>query len=220
MISERFDISAKLPEGASEDQIPEMLQALLADRFKLAVHRETKEQPGYALTVAKSGLKIKEASPEDAPAAPVPVDPSATFNSVVPLGRSQVRITENPGGHGGTITGPSTGTVRELAGANGAVRLEALSISSGGLTDLLTMLLRQPVMDMTELKGRYQLVLEINVNDMVKDAQERGQQAQVPFDPSVPIIAAVQKLGLKLEQRKMPVETIVVDHLEKTPTEN
>jgi len=68
MGQEQFDILAKIPDGVSKDQVPEMLQALLAERFKLAVHRETKELPVYALVVGKNGIKMKEADPADAPA--------------------------------------------------------------------------------------------------------------------------------------------------------
>ncbi len=57
--TERFDITATLPPDASSQQIPEMLQALLADRFKLAIHRETRELPIYTLVVAKGGPKFK-----------------------------------------------------------------------------------------------------------------------------------------------------------------
>src|SRR5215467_10908638 len=60
MGSQRFDILAKLPDGASKDQVPEMLQDLLIQRFKLAVHHESKEQPVYELGVGKNGPKLKE----------------------------------------------------------------------------------------------------------------------------------------------------------------
>jgi uncharacterized protein (TIGR03435 family) len=56
----RFDINAKLPEGSDEKQIPEMLQSLLAERFGLKLREETKEQPIYALSVGKSGQKMKQ----------------------------------------------------------------------------------------------------------------------------------------------------------------
>jgi uncharacterized protein (TIGR03435 family) len=55
MTKARFDINAKLSSGTSSDQIPDMLQALLAERFKLEVHRETKDQNVYALVVGKGG---------------------------------------------------------------------------------------------------------------------------------------------------------------------
>lgn len=54
-----FDIVAKIPAGAKFDQYPEMLQSLLAEHFKLAVHRETREMPGLALVVDKKGLRTQ-----------------------------------------------------------------------------------------------------------------------------------------------------------------
>jgi uncharacterized protein (TIGR03435 family) len=59
MANQRFDILATIPAGVSKDKIPEMLQALLAERFKLAVHRGNKEQPVYGLLVNKNGPKLK-----------------------------------------------------------------------------------------------------------------------------------------------------------------
>jgi uncharacterized protein (TIGR03435 family) len=58
----RFDIIAKAPASATQDSVKTMLQALLADRFKLTVHRDTKSIPGYALTAPAGKAKLKEAS--------------------------------------------------------------------------------------------------------------------------------------------------------------
>src|ERR1041384_5429327 len=66
--AQRWDIMATMPPGADNAQVPEMLQTLLAERFKLEFHRESKEHNAYALTVAKTGLKMKEAAPDAAPA--------------------------------------------------------------------------------------------------------------------------------------------------------
>lgn len=63
MESVRFDIVAKYPPDTKSEDRPLMLKALLEDRFKLAVHRETKEMPGYALVVAKGGFKLKPVEP-------------------------------------------------------------------------------------------------------------------------------------------------------------
>jgi hypothetical protein len=56
-----FEIIAKMPEGSTSDQIPAMLQALLVERFKLAVHKDDRPRPMYALVVGKSGPKCNEA---------------------------------------------------------------------------------------------------------------------------------------------------------------
>jgi len=63
--SERFDINAKIPDGVSREQVPAMLQNLLAERFKMTIRRETKEQSVYALVVGKNGPKLTKASEED-----------------------------------------------------------------------------------------------------------------------------------------------------------
>jgi uncharacterized protein (TIGR03435 family) len=68
MASERFDITAKLPANATAKQLPEMLQALLEDRFRLKVHRESRELPVYAMVIGKSGLKMQESPPDSPPA--------------------------------------------------------------------------------------------------------------------------------------------------------
>lgn len=59
--TERYDVVAKLPEGVSKDEIPRMLQSLLTERFRMAVHTESKMLPGYALTVGKSGSRMRRA---------------------------------------------------------------------------------------------------------------------------------------------------------------
>src|SRR5690348_14029874 len=59
LAGQKFDIVANLPEGATKEQVPQMLQALLADRFKMEYHKDTKESQVYALVVGKGGLKLK-----------------------------------------------------------------------------------------------------------------------------------------------------------------
>src|SRR5437867_4409787 len=68
MRSQRFDIAAKMPEGVSKDRLPDMLQNLLAERFKLSIHRESNPQSVYALVVGKNGLQLQESTADaDAP---------------------------------------------------------------------------------------------------------------------------------------------------------
>jgi uncharacterized protein (TIGR03435 family) len=226
MQGQRVDIQAKLPAGATEDQVPAMLQTLLADRFKLTIHREHKEQSVYALVVAKGGAKVKPAEPDAEPPAPPPADPDAPppSSTIVPLGGSQTRVTEDPKGRGGTVSNPLLGTVR-ASESSGGLRLEAPNTTFEGLAQLLTELMRQPVIDLTELKGRYQVTLDMVMNG-VDDAGPRGQDGPGTGAASAPdprinaVLGALGKIGLKMDSRKMAVETIVVDHVEKTPTDN
>ena len=65
MDSERFDVRAKVPPDTTPDQVNLMLQKLIADRFRMTIHRETKELPIYALVLGKNGHKLKTPNPDD-----------------------------------------------------------------------------------------------------------------------------------------------------------
>ena len=98
-------------------------------------------------------------------------------------------------------------------------RLEAPSITFEGLAELLDRVvpLPSPVVEMTGSKGRYQMVLDVSLNDaLVENASMMDRDGAVlrGFNDGL------RKLGLQLERRRGPIETLFVDHVEKTPTEN
>ena len=223
MASERFDVLAKLPEGASSGQVPEMLQALLAERFKLSVHRESKEHAVYALVVGKNGPKLKESAPDaDAPAATDDANP-------------QVRISGRGENTQVSISGGQIGTAHMSMGPNGTMHLEAPKMNMAAFADTLSRFFDRPVVDLTELKGTYQVALDLSMEDLRNAARTMGimgpgmgggrdgsrPPADAASDPGgLSIFAAVQQLGLKLEPRKVALDFVVIDHLEKAPTEN
>jgi uncharacterized protein (TIGR03435 family) len=243
MTAQRFDIQAKLPEGATKDQLPEMMQSLLADRFKLTIHRDTKEHSIYALVPGKNGIKMKESEP-DVPAAAAepgapPAAPPGSGGMVVGSGENQVRIKPSGDGKGFSVGGGPAGPMKMSMGEGGLMRMEFAKMSMAALADILSRFVDRPVVDMTELKGIYQVALSLSMDEMRAIARTAGAAAGImmpmpgagaadavrrPSDaasaPSTSIFTTVQQLGLKLEPRKAPIETIVVDHLEKTPTEN
>jgi len=229
MAQQRFEIQAKIPEGVSQDKVPEMLQALLADRFKLAIHRDKKELPVYALIVGKNGPKLTAASTE--PEAPLPDSPGTMS---IGTEKGQMKMAQD--GKGGMVLqgGGQTGTVKTSVSAAG-VHLEMTKVTLAALVDTLSAMVDRPVVDMTELKGTYHISLDLPMEDMLALAQKQmatlGMQMPGPPPGASPadaastpggsaIFTAMEKLGLKLDSRKAPVETIVVDRLEKTPTEN
>jgi len=236
-LSDRFDVLAKIPEGATKDQVPEMLQALLAERFKLALHHDSKERAVYALVVGKAGPKMKEAPPDPpAPAAADKTDaPAAESGEAAPPKdpSPQVKVHSNSDGSG-------TATVRGLDGnakmtfSQSGMHMEFEKLTMERLVETLTPFLDKPVLDMTDLKGNYQVVLDLSVDDLKNVGRKFGMampgaapgsdSAALPSDaasdPSGTIFKSVQQMGLKLDPRKMPLDQIVVDHVEKTPTEN
>jgi uncharacterized protein (TIGR03435 family) len=241
LATERFDIVAKLPDGASKDDAPTMLQALLAERFKLAAHRDTQEQPVFALVVGKDGPKLKES-----PATTEPIDENAPLKPgerKIEGPSGPVRVSRNADGST-TMNMGEKGTITTRVDMQAQmVSLESSRVTMAGFADQLTKILQmgggegRQVVDMTGLKGNYQVAVDISLADIM--AMARAQGVNLPMAPpgggaagaptapeaSDPgggssVFASVKKLGLKLEPRKAPVEQLVVDHVEKTPTEN
>jgi uncharacterized protein (TIGR03435 family) len=237
----RFDIHATLPAGGTTEQVPEMLQALLAERFKLTYHRETKDQPVYALIVGKGGSKLVESAPDPpaggaaptAAASPAGPGPSGLIGRG---GGPPVQVSSN--GRGAfTIAGGGTGPMRMSMTPDGTMHIEADRISISQFVDTLTRLLDRPVVDQTALKGNYRMALDLARDDLMNAARAAGVAippgalggglgtpggAPAAADPSggSTIFRSVEQLGLKLDSRKTSVEQIVIDHLERTPTDD
>jgi uncharacterized protein (TIGR03435 family) len=237
MDSPRFDLTAKVPEGASKDDAKIMLQNLLADRFKLTVHRETKELPIYALVVGKNGPKLKVSEvPEKPPETPKGPDAAVALPPPPP---------PRPPSQGGDgcpeIPASMKGRPMNvmMMSPNGACMVVAgqnMEAFAGQLSNEFD----KPVIDMTGLKGRYDFKLRFDPQSApgagmggmklaiagpppggMPPGGDMSHYAAGDHDPPPSIFAALQEqLGLKLDARKGPVELIVVDHYEKTPTEN
>jgi uncharacterized protein (TIGR03435 family) len=240
--SERFDITAKIPEGTGKDDVKVMLQNLLADRFKAEIHRETKELPIYALIVGKSGPKLKASTVPDPPPAPKAGEGAGPGSAPSP---------PPPPGVFGPPKRDADGCPQppeQMAGRGVNFMMMtptgACLVSTGqtvtALADMLSNQLDRPVVDMTELKGKFDFKLRF---DPGSTGMGRGRGGMFVFagpppgggpggpggaaqppeerEPAPSIFSAMQdQLGLKLDPRKGPVDLLVIDHIEKTPTEN
>jgi len=223
----KIDISAKLPEGTSRDQVPAMLRDLLATRFKLATHREYREQPVYALVAAKGGPSLQSAS-QNADALNTAANPQTSEPANLNGVQFYVTRLPNPDGRGSQVmimNSPRMGTVRdtETGSPNYIQRYEAPSITLDGLADLLTIvgIGPDPVVNATGQQGRYQISLEMSMAEL---KELLTSETRVPGDRQSALLKAardgLKKSGLQLERRKVPVEMLVIDNLEKTPSEN
>lgn len=224
--AERFTISAKMPAGSNRDQVPAMIGSLLADRFKLTFHRTTQEQSVYALVIMKSGLKLPESAPDDAAASNTGTGgPAAPLAATPTDGSAQVRVNVRSDA-GGTVNTSSPNGNMKMLPREGGMRIELTKMTPTGMVDALSRFVERPVIDMTGLKGRYDLTLDVGYEDMIALAHAAGMN--VPMPPSMSaatpgssaVFTAVQQYGLKLEPRKAPIDMLVIDHVEKTPTEN
>src|ERR1017187_3196171 len=185
----RFDILAKVPPNAPKGQTPLMLQNLLAERFKLKVHREQKVMPVYSMVVGKGGLKVK----------PLEGDPEGSMrNMFSPKSRA----------------------------FSGQMTLAALAAA-------LSQMLDRPVVDLSGVKGTYDIDLEwvpdehessalTKMRVMGGQAGGGGEAHGETSDPNGQSIfgALQEKLGLRLGGRKSQGDILVVDAAEKVPTEN
>lgn len=203
--SDRYDVQAT-PGSALEEQLQkmksdesslvkrQMMQALLADRFKLTLHHDTKELPIFSLVVAKGGSKLHETKPDDAniDAANAPPHP------------------------------PGKGWMR-MSFQSTAIELTAQAMAMDGLARQLAMQLGSTVQDHTELTGTYDFTLRFTPNDagaVVPDPGGSGASGSIADNAGTSVFAALEdQLGLKLESKKGPVDVVVVDHLEK-PSDN
>jgi len=165
----RFDVAAKYPENTRNEDRPAMLRTFLEDRFKLATHSELRQMPGYALVVARGGLKIK------------------------PVEKASEDTSSNS--------------------SNTLLTLKVTSIPMSELADYLARRLGSAVADNTGADGVYTFELRWSLDD-TGGAVDRG----------VAEFAAIQEaigtLGLHLLAQKVPVQVVVVDHVERAPTEN
>ena len=204
----RFDIAAKLPEGAKRSEIPEMLQTLLEERFQLKFHYSKKEVPGYELVVAKGGAKLKESTTE----APTPDSGAIQSSSAL----------DKKGGV--TSTGPN-GVIKQTTGPKG-MHLDIQGMTLPALGEYLARLTLSPVANQTDLKGRYDFVLDLSREELVTLARADGGAIGPPLqmpepDPdAVTLAVSLDRIGLKLIPHKQPVDLFVVEHLEKSPSEN
>jgi uncharacterized protein (TIGR03435 family) len=136
------------------------------------------------------------------------------------------------GGKGMTVKGGAMGEMH-MTMADGKLHLEAAKMSMSSLAEVATTFVGRPVLDMTELKGNYQVALDLSMDDLKNVAKAAGMSmpagpggigGQPSADASDPsgstIFASIQQMGLKLEARKAPLPFIVVEHFEKSPTEN
>jgi len=211
MTTTRFDILARMPEGATKEQVPEMLQALLAERFKLAIRREPREQQVYALVPGKGGPKLKE-TPVDFVVGGGPFEGGR--------GNRAIRAVIQPLPPGGWQT------ISSIEGRN---LYESKKLSMAEFARFLRRYTDSPVVDLTGLSGFYEVTLEVPTTaanrpgrpGVLAAADGSQRPAEEASDPSgVSIFTSIQKLGLRLEKRKMALDQLVVEHIEKTPTEN
>ncbi len=216
---DHYDIVAKVPAGASKEDLKTMLQNLLVERFGLVFHRETKDLQGYELVVGKNGPKLKESETSTDP-------PPAATGQPFKIEMDRNGLPQLPPGRPGMLF---------MGGAAGREIMVARQQTTVEMANYLQNLLGKPVVDKTGLTAKYDYGFAFDAtglpggfNPPVASApatQTAGAAAPPALDAapdSAPSIfnAVQQELGLRLDQKKVTVELIVVDRVEKVPSEN
>jgi uncharacterized protein (TIGR03435 family) len=206
--SDRFDVTAKAegdfpPVGPGQSgPVQVMMQNLLTDRFKLKVHRASKEMPIYELRLARSDGRLGKQ-----------IEPS-TIDCAAQRGRG---AGPGGGGPGGPPAPPQPGERPQCGMFMGFANVGAGDVPMQQLAQLLSQRVQRIVVDKTGLTGRYSFNLEFTPDQMPPPgALPPGVQAP-PINPDGPSIftALQEQLGLKLESARAPVETLVIDSIEQ-----
>jgi uncharacterized protein (TIGR03435 family) len=201
--TDRFDIVAKPPDGITgPEQMRPMVRALLADRFKLVAHNETREMPIFSLMVARADGKL---GPKLSGAK---VDCDARFAAVRRGGPPSAFPAPGQPIECGFMIGPGNMNV------GGMAMLE--------LARALSPMVGRMVIDKTGLKGRYDFQMAFAPEGRgFGPGPGPGPAEQPPVDPNMPSLftALQEQLGLKLESERGPVEVVVIDRVEQ-PTED
>ena len=206
---QRFDFAAKLPDGSSSSEVPAMMQAMLAARFEMKLHHESRQLPVYALSIAKGGLKLQAAAPSETPA--------STGTRNVEAGGSANGVAVDLGGGASFTLVPNHVEIRKIT-------LETLARTLTRFSD-------RPVVDETGGGAAiYDMTLELSPDEYTATLLRSAVNAGVNLPPpalrlldgaaSNPLAGALEKFGLSLESRRAPLDVVVVDSVRKTPIEN
>jgi uncharacterized protein (TIGR03435 family) len=210
VMSSSYDIQARADGNPTKDQMRMMMQSLLADRFKLTVHNETRQLPVFGLALVKTGKLGPQLQPHPADASCSTAPPAPQSPGSGPSPPATV-----PGGYptvcGGVVGSPSSTPGRFRFGARNVTIALVTSAMSNPLTGI-----DRPVVDETGLTGTFDFTVEFT--------PELGPLPPgVSFtpDPTGPTFqqALKEQLGLKLDSQSGSVNVFIVDHIEQ-PTEN
>jgi uncharacterized protein (TIGR03435 family) len=209
--TEHFDILAKVPEGATEEQVKVMWQNLLRERFGVVVHHESKEFQVSELVVAKGGSKLKETTLD--PNAPLPPTPTERTQTIK-MDKNGLPEMNGPGLRMMMQAGTS-GPVGRMVGR--AQPISELATTLGNQLD-------RPVVDKTGLAGKYDFSVEYTPDLSRMPLPPPGPAPAAATEAGTPgsnLVSAIeQQLGLRLVSGKAKLDVVVVDKVEKTPTEN
>ena len=202
-----FNIEARMPVDTTKEQFEVMLQNLLADRFGLKVHWQTRQMALYELTVAKGGPKLKDGHPD------TPVEDGDAESQ-------KKNVSSGPpkrGDDGYPV--PPPGNQRWMAIMGDKAIMRGHNETAADMASAFSNQVGSPVTDATGLSGMYDYTVQWSA---AATSALRAAAPAAGSEPDGPTLfqALQEQLGLKLESKKGPVQVLVVDHVDTKPTEN
>lgn len=205
--TDRFDIQASMQGNPTKDQMRLMMQSLLADRFKLAVHFETRQVPVYVLlmdTAGKLGPLLQQHA-DDSPCATTPWVPSPPLTA-----SPQTLDTRFPGPCGGILGMPPSMPGRMRWGARN-VTMELIASSMAGTAGGVD----RAVLDRTGLTGMFDFAIEFTPQAEGRSAS--GSNSRADSTGPTFLQALKEQLGFKLEPQMASMDVFVIDYVEQSP---
>jgi uncharacterized protein (TIGR03435 family) len=195
-----------------------MLQNLLTDRFKIVLHHETRDFPAWELVVAKGGPKLKEAAalPNGTPVAAPTV--GGGFSSMKVDADGFVVMPEGQVGIFATAAhGVAHWTCRSCSVSEIFPQLSTFPLAS--VKDGFAA--PAHIIDRTNLNGKYDFTLDFARTPNGGLADGPPPPSTDASDPAPDLFSALEKqLGLKLQKTKIPMDVLVIDHIERMPIGN
>lgn len=212
--TDRFDISATAPDGAPPDQTRAMVRTLLKERFKLVVHKETREMPLYALVKAREDGRLGPSiKPSTTDCGPIRSERATALAAAAKARGGRVAVPPPPAPNEPVVCGMRVG-----GRGGGTLTYRAGNITMAALAGALRTYVGREVIDRTGLSGEFDFDLQF-AQPQITGQTDTGIPL-APLDDAASVFAALQEqLGLKLESTYGPVELMVIDSAER-PTED
>jgi uncharacterized protein (TIGR03435 family) len=212
-------------------QVPEMLHGLLIERFGLVTHAEARTMNAYELIVGATGIKMREVEAVN--------ELDKSFDDA--LGLDRTTLTADGPLRTISILGGSrritsrTMYERRFDGVSATTTINSIRMTMAELVSILTPNIGEPVVDRTNLTGIYQFTIELPRDEASQEAiralmaklgrrSTTADAAPATTANAAPetdrTLKAVEGLGLKLQRRRMPVDVVVIDSVQRQPTEN
>ncbi len=214
-IEDEYSVTATIPPGSTDKEVTQMIQNLVKERFGLKFHEESKEVQGFDLVVGEGGFKLTPSTSDAGPA--------RSSNSGMPT-RQELKLDQQ----GFPVLGARDAWRSRVDRESGVERVSFRQCTIGALAGMLAMTYSRstvPIIDRTEIQGRFDFHLTLPASSLIVSSAGPDMPPSVIADDPIGDLHDVSKplekqTGLRLKAVKVTIRTMVIDHVDRTPTAN